>query len=177
MLKSQNRRVKWLCELAHKYRKMLALESSLNISTSISGMSVTSEDNLSSNANVVVEPIMDIAEVSIDKEVEDDCFPETSLEAPSSELFEALCLKGLPQRFHMPAPRTLCRPSALRWTKPCCTRSCNETLEHIITIHYSECQKSYSVSNQTSIIVAWGGESLKETHACLRSQVLPKCQA
>ncbi|XP_039207260.1 TP53-target gene 5 protein isoform X2 [Crotalus tigris] len=144
MFKSQNRRIKWLCELAHKYLKMLVLEKPLRSSTSISGMSITSEDNLSPNANVVIEPAMDVAKRSIDKEVEDGCFPETSLKASTSEHYEALSLKGLPQRFHMPAPRVLCRPSALRWTKPCCTRSCNETLEHITTINYSECQKSYS---------------------------------
>uniref|UniRef100_A0A8C6VAC8 Uncharacterized protein n=1 Tax=Naja naja TaxID=35670 RepID=A0A8C6VAC8_NAJNA len=103
-------------------------------------MSVTSADRLSSNADTVIEPVMDIAKVSIDKEIEEDCFPETSLKASTSRCYEALCLKGLPQRFHMPAPRMLCRPSALRWTKPCCTRSCNESLEHIITINYSECQ-------------------------------------
>ncbi|XP_060545544.1 TP53-target gene 5 protein isoform X2 [Pantherophis guttatus] len=144
MFKSRNRRIKWLWELANKYLKMLVLEKPSKRSTSILGMSVSSADSLSSNADMVIEPVIDITKVSIDKEVEDDCFPETSLKASTSGCYEALCLKGLPHRFHMPAPRMLCRPSALRWTKPCCTRSCNESLEHIITINYSECQKSYS---------------------------------
>ncbi|XP_072489819.1 TP53-target gene 5 protein [Notamacropus eugenii] len=37
--------------------------------------------------------------------------------------------EGLPKRIHMPAPRTLCRPSALRWVKRCCTRFCSASLE------------------------------------------------
>ncbi|NXK48669.1 T53G5 protein, partial [Chauna torquata] len=45
-------------------------------------------------------------------------------------------LGTLPQRFHMPAPKVLCRPSAQRWVKPCCTRSCGESLEHVLTVRY-----------------------------------------
>ncbi|XP_074144595.1 TP53-target gene 5 protein [Sminthopsis crassicaudata] len=37
--------------------------------------------------------------------------------------------EGLPKRIHIPAPRTLCRPSSLRWVKRCCTRFCSATLE------------------------------------------------
>ncbi|NXI68111.1 T53G5 protein, partial [Anseranas semipalmata] len=47
-------------------------------------------------------------------------------------------LGTLPQRFHMPAPKVLCRPSARRWVKPCCTRSCGESLEHALTIRYPQ---------------------------------------
>ncbi|XP_068928375.1 TP53-target gene 5 protein [Petaurus breviceps papuanus] len=37
--------------------------------------------------------------------------------------------EGLPKRIRVPAPRTLCRPSALRWVKRCCTRFCSACLE------------------------------------------------
>eukprot|EP00075_Anas_platyrhynchos_P039655 XP_027328908.1 TP53-target gene 5 protein [Anas platyrhynchos] len=47
-------------------------------------------------------------------------------------------LGTLPQRFHLPAPKVLCRPSAQRWVKPCCTRSCSESLEHTLTIRYPQ---------------------------------------
>ncbi|KAM4842522.1 TP53-target gene 5 protein [Thomomys bottae] len=36
---------------------------------------------------------------------------------------------GLPTRVHVPGPRIMCRPSALRWTKRCCTRFCSASLE------------------------------------------------
>ncbi|XP_042317772.1 TP53-target gene 5 protein isoform X2 [Sceloporus undulatus] len=148
IFKSQNRRIKCLCDLAHKYQKMLALMGPLNISASPAGMNAISEDPPKPVADVVAEPIVDVAEsvidiekVTIDKETEATPLAETSLEASSSELHEALTLKGLPQRLHMPAPRMLCRPSALRWVKPCCTRSCYENLEHVVTIRYSKCPK------------------------------------
>ncbi|XP_042739540.1 TP53-target gene 5 protein [Lagopus leucura] len=57
--------------------------------------------------------------------------PPTAVEAKRD------LLRTLPQRFHMPAPKVLCRPSAQRWVKPCCTRSCGESLERTLTIHYS----------------------------------------
>ncbi|XP_061486296.1 TP53-target gene 5 protein isoform X2 [Rhineura floridana] len=123
MLKSPNPRIKWLCELAHKYRKMLALGGPLDTVASPSGMCTTSEEPPRPNADVTDEPVMDVEEVTIDKEAESNPSAETSLEAPSSEMCEALCLKGLPLRIHMPAPKMLCRPSSLRWIKPCCTRS------------------------------------------------------
>ncbi|NXC51108.1 T53G5 protein, partial [Penelope pileata] len=47
-------------------------------------------------------------------------------------------LSTLPRRFHRPAPKVLCRPSAQRWVKPRCTRSCGESLEHVLTIHYPQ---------------------------------------
>ncbi|XP_066834435.1 TP53-target gene 5 protein [Anser cygnoides] len=47
-------------------------------------------------------------------------------------------LGTLPQRFHLPAPKVLCRPSAQRWVKPCCTRSCGESLEQVLTIRYPQ---------------------------------------
>ncbi|XP_053105469.1 TP53-target gene 5 protein [Hemicordylus capensis] len=140
MLKSQkNRRIQWLCDLAHKYQKMLALGGPLDIPISPSGMNVTSEKPPNPDADMVSEPVMDVDEVTLDKEIDASATSEPPLESTSSELYKALCLKGLPQRLHMPAPKMLCRPSTLRWTKPCCTRSCYETLEHIFTIHYSEC--------------------------------------
>ncbi|XP_007475900.1 TP53-target gene 5 protein [Monodelphis domestica] len=37
--------------------------------------------------------------------------------------------EGLPKRIHIPAPRSLCRPSSLRWVKRCCTRFCSASLE------------------------------------------------
>ncbi|KAJ7331967.1 hypothetical protein JRQ81_014147 [Phrynocephalus forsythii] len=148
ILKTQNHRIKCLCELAHKYRKMLALGGPLDISASPSGLSIASEDPLKPPEDVIVEPVLDFGEpvldadkVTIDNEIEAKPSAEISLEASSSDFYEALCLKGLPQRFHMPAPKMLCRPSALRWTKPCCTRSCCETLDHVITTHYSKYQK------------------------------------
>ncbi|XP_021272538.1 TP53-target gene 5 protein isoform X1 [Numida meleagris] len=45
-------------------------------------------------------------------------------------------LVTLPQRFRMPARKVLCRPSPQRWVKPCCTRSCGESLERTLTIRY-----------------------------------------
>uniref|UniRef100_A0A8C6AH94 TP53 target 5 n=2 Tax=Monodon monoceros TaxID=40151 RepID=A0A8C6AH94_MONMO len=37
--------------------------------------------------------------------------------------------EGLPTRVHLPGPRVMCRPSALRWVKRCCTRLCSASLE------------------------------------------------
>ncbi|NXE52944.1 T53G5 protein, partial [Casuarius casuarius] len=45
-------------------------------------------------------------------------------------------LEALPQRVYMPAPKVLCRPSAQRWVKPCCTRSCGDSLEHALATRY-----------------------------------------
>ncbi|XP_019477704.1 TP53-target gene 5 protein isoform X1 [Meleagris gallopavo] len=61
--------------------------------------------------------------------------PETSPPPAAAEAKQDL-LGTLPQRFHMPAPKVLCRPSAQRWVKPCCTRSCGESLERTLTIRY-----------------------------------------
>lgn len=146
MLKSQNRRIKWLCDLAHKYRKLLALGGPLEVSPASSCTDIVTQDPQKPNADIAAEPATDIEEIAIDKEPK----PHTSSEIyprepPSSELYEALCLKGLPQRLHMPAPKVLCRPSTLRVIKPCCTRSCSETLERIFTIHYSKFQTSQSI--------------------------------
>ncbi|XP_040506721.1 TP53-target gene 5 protein isoform X1 [Gallus gallus] len=61
--------------------------------------------------------------------------PETRTSPAAAEAKQDL-LGTLPQRFHMPAPKVLCRPSAQRWVKPCCTRSCGESLERTLTIRY-----------------------------------------
>ncbi|XP_077024039.1 TP53-target gene 5 protein [Tamandua tetradactyla] len=37
--------------------------------------------------------------------------------------------EGLPTRVHLPGPRVMCRASALRWVKRCCTRFCSASLE------------------------------------------------
>ncbi|XP_023482392.2 TP53-target gene 5 protein isoform X2 [Equus caballus] len=37
--------------------------------------------------------------------------------------------EGLPKRVRLPGPRAMCRPSALRWVKRCCTRFCSASLE------------------------------------------------
>ncbi|XP_037020331.2 TP53-target gene 5 protein [Artibeus jamaicensis] len=37
--------------------------------------------------------------------------------------------EGLPTRIHLPGPRVMCRPSAQRWVKRCCTRFCSASLE------------------------------------------------
>ncbi|KAM5305512.1 TP53-target gene 5 protein [Glossophaga mutica] len=37
--------------------------------------------------------------------------------------------EGLPTRIHLPGPRVMCRSSALRWVKRCCTRCCSASLE------------------------------------------------
>ncbi|XP_060983534.1 TP53-target gene 5 protein [Dama dama] len=37
--------------------------------------------------------------------------------------------EGLPTRVHLPGPRVMCRSSALRWVKRCCTRFCSASLE------------------------------------------------
>ncbi|XP_054938787.1 TP53-target gene 5 protein [Physeter macrocephalus] len=37
--------------------------------------------------------------------------------------------EGLPTRVHLPGPRVMCRSSALRWVKRCCTRLCSASLE------------------------------------------------
>nr|XP_014342258.1 PREDICTED: TP53-target gene 5 protein [Latimeria chalumnae] len=49
---------------------------------------------------------------------------------------EPFWFKDLPHSLHLPAPKVLCRPSKLRWMKPCCTRSCEENLEHPVTQRY-----------------------------------------
>ncbi|XP_033009872.1 TP53-target gene 5 protein [Lacerta agilis] len=144
MLKSPNRRIEWLCELAHKYRKMLAIGGDVDSGASCSWVCTPSEEPPAPNVSVIDEPAMEVEEVAKDKAAEPKSSTEaTSPEPASSELYEALSLKGLPHRIHMPARRVLCRPSNLRWVKPCCTRSCSETLEHVVTIPYSECQKRH----------------------------------
>uniref|UniRef100_A0A8C9AZ76 Uncharacterized protein n=1 Tax=Prolemur simus TaxID=1328070 RepID=A0A8C9AZ76_PROSS len=42
---------------------------------------------------------------------------------------QCMWFKGLPTRIHVPAPRMMCRSSALRWVKRCCTRFCSASLE------------------------------------------------
>ncbi|XP_069352435.1 TP53-target gene 5 protein [Eulemur rufifrons] len=42
---------------------------------------------------------------------------------------QCMWFEGLPTRVHVPAPRMLCRSSALRWVKRCCTRFCSASLE------------------------------------------------
>ncbi|XP_004687085.1 PREDICTED: TP53-target gene 5 protein [Condylura cristata] len=37
--------------------------------------------------------------------------------------------EGLPTRVHLPGPRVMCRSSARRWVKRCCTRFCSASLE------------------------------------------------
>ncbi|XP_034978036.1 TP53-target gene 5 protein [Zootoca vivipara] len=155
MLKSPNRRIEWLCELAHKYRKMLAVDSgAADSGPSCSGVWIPSEEPPAPNVSVIDELAMEVEEVALDKVAEPK---SSSPEAASSDLYEALSLKGLPQRIHMPARRVLCRPSNLRWVKPCCTRSCSETLEHVVTIPYSESQKRHPVSNQNCNCFCQGG--------------------
>nr|XP_008115811.2 PREDICTED: TP53-target gene 5 protein [Anolis carolinensis] len=118
-------------------------------------MSVITEDPPKPIADVVAETVMDAIKsiidmetINIDKELEDKPLAGTSLESSSAKLNEALCLKGLPQRLRMPAPRVLCRPSALRWVKPCCTRSCYESLENVISIRYYKSPKLHPEPEQ-----------------------------
>lgn len=113
-------------------------------------MTHSSSDPMQPMEGVDSKPVMTDSENTIENTSEATTSPETALESLSAEQYEALSLKNLPQQLHMPAPKMLCRPSALRWTKPCCTRSCSENLEHVVTIQYSESQKLCPVSNQTS---------------------------
>ncbi|XP_019395213.1 PREDICTED: TP53-target gene 5 protein [Crocodylus porosus] len=79
-----------------------------------------SEDDMMADANLVL------------------CNPEPPLEVqPEIQEWRA-CFEGLPQRLHVPAPKVLCRPAVQRWIKPCCTRSCGQTLEHPSTVWYRE---------------------------------------
>ncbi|XP_069468274.1 TP53-target gene 5 protein [Ambystoma mexicanum] len=50
--------------------------------------------------------------------------------ASSYEILLSQWFNSLPQRLILPSPRVLCRPSPLRWVKPCCTRSCEHCLEN-----------------------------------------------
>ncbi|EMP38254.1 TP53-target gene 5 protein [Chelonia mydas] len=63
---------------------------------------------------------------------------ELPLKTQPPDLHEKCWFEGLPKRLHIPAPKVLCRPATQRWIKPCCTRSCGETLEHTLTIQYQE---------------------------------------
>ncbi|XP_077192461.1 TP53-target gene 5 protein [Paroedura picta] len=139
LLKGPNRRIKWLHELAYKYRKTLAFRDPLVCLTAPSapGTSMTLEDPLMPSAEMVVDPVAEPSENMVDQNHEAEPSSEASTEPQSPDLYQVLSLQGLPQRLHMPAPRVLCRPSALRWTKPCCTRSCYETLDHVVTFPYS----------------------------------------
>ncbi|KAB1262210.1 TP53-target gene 5 protein, partial [Camelus dromedarius] len=42
---------------------------------------------------------------------------------------QCIWFEGLPTRVHLPGPRVMCRSSALRWVKRCCTRFCSASLE------------------------------------------------
>ncbi|XP_036607764.1 TP53-target gene 5 protein [Trichosurus vulpecula] len=56
-------------------------------------------------------------------------FPKSYKATPQNFSKPCTWFEGLPKRIHIPAPRTLCRPSALRWVKRCCTRFCSASLE------------------------------------------------
>ncbi|KAM9061216.1 TP53-target gene 5 protein [Sarcophilus harrisii] len=56
-------------------------------------------------------------------------FPKSRKATPQNFSKSWTWFEGLPKRIHIPAPRTLCRPSSLRWVKRCCTRFCSATLE------------------------------------------------
>ncbi|XP_051838922.1 TP53-target gene 5 protein [Antechinus flavipes] len=56
-------------------------------------------------------------------------FPKSRKATPQNFSKPCTWFEGLPKRIHIPAPRTLCRPSSLRWVKRCCTRFCSATLE------------------------------------------------
>uniref|UniRef100_G1R4P2 TP53 target 5 n=1 Tax=Nomascus leucogenys TaxID=61853 RepID=G1R4P2_NOMLE len=43
--------------------------------------------------------------------------------------YQWIWFEGLPTRIHLPAPRVMCRSSALRWVKRRCTRFCSASLE------------------------------------------------
>ncbi|XP_062946011.1 TP53-target gene 5 protein [Cynocephalus volans] len=42
---------------------------------------------------------------------------------------QCMWFEGLPTRIHLPAPRVMCRTSALRWVKRRCTRFCSASLQ------------------------------------------------
>ncbi|KAJ1142484.1 hypothetical protein NDU88_008798 [Pleurodeles waltl] len=59
--------------------------------------------------------------------------PCPSQESKAPDTHEKLLsqwFNSLPQRLVLPFPKVLCRPSRLRWVKPCCTRSCDDCLEN-----------------------------------------------
>ncbi|XP_052540112.1 TP53-target gene 5 protein isoform X1 [Tympanuchus pallidicinctus] len=84
-----------------------------------------------------VEEAVDNAETSSTSSIVDAPMDSVTSTPPAAVEAKRDLLRTLPQRFHMPAPKVLCRPSAQRWVKPCCTRSCGESLERTLTIHYS----------------------------------------
>lgn len=100
---------------------------------------MTTEGLLMASAEVVVGPVVEPGENAVDQKTEGETSSEMSIVPPSLELCQVLRLQGLPQRLRTPAPRVLCRPSPLRRTKPCCTRSCYQALEHVVTFRYSKC--------------------------------------
>ncbi|XP_048353849.1 TP53-target gene 5 protein [Sphaerodactylus townsendi] len=141
LLKGPNRRIQLLYALAYKYQKTLSSRDPLDClaAPSVSGTNITSEGPLMPNAEVVDGPVAEPGENAVDQRSEAGPSSETPAEPQSLDLSQALRLKGLPQRLHMPAPKTLCRPSALRWVKPRCTRSCYESLDNVVTFRYSRC--------------------------------------
>uniref|UniRef100_A0A8C3S9S0 Uncharacterized protein n=1 Tax=Chelydra serpentina TaxID=8475 RepID=A0A8C3S9S0_CHESE len=93
--------------------------------------SVSSKDPDKPQADAGANPVTDAEDMDTDAAAVQSNL-ELPLETQPPDLHQKCWFEGLPKRLHVPAPKVLCRPASQRWIKPCCTRSCGETLE---TIH------------------------------------------
>nr|XP_025039807.1 TP53-target gene 5 protein [Pelodiscus sinensis] len=139
LLKSADRRILRLRALAVSYWKSLAFEEPPSLPAVPSGTSVSSKDPDTPPADASADPVSDADAEDMDT---DPAAMQSNLELPLEtqplDLPQKCRFEGLPKRLHVPAPKVLCRPATQRWMKPCCTRSCGETLEHTLTIQYQE---------------------------------------
>uniref|UniRef100_A0A8C8REK1 Uncharacterized protein n=1 Tax=Pelusios castaneus TaxID=367368 RepID=A0A8C8REK1_9SAUR len=99
--------------------------------------SVSPQDPEEPQADAGANPVTEAEDMASEAAVAQSDL-ELPLETHLPDLQQRSWFKGLPQRVHVPAPKVLCRPATQRWIKPCCTRSCGATLEHILTVRYQD---------------------------------------
>ncbi|NWJ07588.1 T53G5 protein, partial [Crypturellus undulatus] len=129
LLRRENRRVARLHALALRCWKALRARPAAVLQPTPGGcpVSPTREHDL----------LLECAEDTANSPVGDtEC--GATMDLGTAEASERDLLGALPQRVLMPAPKVLCRPSAQRWVKPCCTRSCSGSLGRALAARHPQ---------------------------------------
>ncbi|CAM5152812.1 unnamed protein product [Eretmochelys imbricata] len=137
LLKNADHRILRLRALAVSYWKSLTFQEPPTLTAAPSGTSVSSKDPDKPQTDAGANPVTDPEDMDTDAAAVQSNL-ELPLKTQPPDLHQKCWFEGLPKRLHVPAPKVLCRPATQRWIKPCCTRSCGETLEHTLTIQYQE---------------------------------------
>ncbi|NWI08219.1 T53G5 protein, partial [Crypturellus soui] len=135
LLRRENRRIARLHALALRCWKALRARRAATLQPTPGGcpVSPTREHDL------LLEHAEDTASSPVgDTECGATMDPSAVMGLGTAEASERDLLGALPQRVLVPAPKVLCRPSAQRWVKPCCTRSCSGSLGHVLATRYPQ---------------------------------------